>query len=165
MKNYEFLEKSIHFSDKHYNGENVIYTFVEKDSSNSLRCWLTIPKVYHPTSSIIFEVYGVDFFYQLQAPSWFSFLIEKARQVYTDTNKLRHAFYQQKHVETILKEILLTDPSETSKETWSIFESFGTIATKDKNIYEDLKEALRQERYEFNTNKKEQYYRIYLIKI
>jgi len=81
-----------------------------------------------------------------------------------ENNKIRHAFYQQKHVSTILKETLLVEPSSFAKDTWFIFESFGTIATKDEQIYENLKKALQKEKYQFNTDKKEEYFRIYLIK-
>jgi hypothetical protein len=164
MKNYEFLEKDAYFSKKTDKGNTIVYDFLENRSSEVFRCWITIPKTYDPTSHITWEVYGSDYFYRVEASPWFLSLIEKARQVYKDINKLRRVFYQQKDVETILKETLLVDELQSAAETWAIFEHEGIIVTNDSGVYDDLKEALICEGYELDTSFNREYYRIDIIK-
>jgi hypothetical protein len=131
------------------------FHFVEQSYQDYLSCRLYIPKKYDGALTVSGDTRKGSLPFPIAAPPWFSSLLNQAREMYQEKNKIRALFQTRKDIETILIETLLF---EEGKKVVEYFQQNGKIMTTDTGIYEDLKEALLREGYEFNTSFQLGYY-------
>jgi len=160
MKGFEFLEQHRYFHEKKETSTTIEFHFVEQNHQDYLFCKLFIPKKYNGTTMISGDVRQGILPFPMEAPAWFSSLLDQAREVYKEKNKIRALFQTKKSVEAILSETLLFGEG---KKVLEYFQQNGKIVTMNEGVYEDIKEALFCEGYEFDTSFQLGYYNINLL--
>lgn len=157
LKGFEFLEKHRYFCEKKEDNTMIEFHFVEQIYRDYLSCRLYIPKKYNGVLTVSGDSRKGSLPFPIDAPPWFSSLLNQAREVYKEKNKIRALFQTTKSVEAILNETLFFGEG---KKVLEHFQQNGKIVTIDEGVYEDIKEALLREGYEFDTNFQLGYYTI-----
>lgn len=157
VKGFEFLEKHRYFCEKKEDNAMIEFHFVEQIYRDYLSCRLYIPKKYDGSLMVSGDSRKGSLPFPIDAPAWFSSLLNQAREAYKEKNKIRALFQTKKSVETILSETLLFCEGE---KVLDYFQQNGKIMTMDEGVYEDIKEALLCQGYEFDTSFQFGYYTI-----